>query len=67
MLKTTFMWPEDLAERTKQYAEKNGISQSDVIRLALREKMKEAAPSLTGASREEFIEEAKKRTQGVSV
>ena len=59
----SFWWAEDLAARTKQYAAINGISQSDVIRLALAEKMADQEVDLQSASNEELISEVRRRQQ----
>ena len=62
----SFFWGADFAARTKQYAGINGISQSDVTRLALAEKIASPEVDLESASDEELIAEARRR-QGPSV
>ena len=59
----SFWWAEDLAARTKQYAAANGISQSDVIRWALSEKIAGHVTSLESASVEEIMSEIRRRQQ----
>lgn len=45
MLKTTVMIPEDLKDLAQRYAEQHGISLSDLIREALRERLRQDAVS----------------------
>ena len=56
-----FLWTEDLAARTQRYAAINGISQSDVIRWALSEKLADHVVPLQSASNEELVDEVRRR------
>ena len=61
MKRTSFLWRDELADRTQRYAAANGISQSDVIRWALSEKMAGPVTSLESASFEELLNEVERR------
>ena len=67
MIRTSFMWTEELASGTQQYAAQNGISQADVIRWALKEKIRDNRPSASSLSNQELLDELRRRQKGVSV
>lgn len=60
-----FMWTEELASATKQYAVQNGISQADVIRWALKEKIRPHQPDASTLSNQELMDEVIRRQKGV--
>ena len=61
--RTSFLWGVELADRTQRYAATNGISQSDVIRLAVTEKVADHVVPLQSASNEELVAEVRRRQQ----
>lgn len=62
MKRTSFLWGENLADRTQRYADANGLSVADVIRWALSEKIGDHT-ELQSASNEELVAEVRRRQQ----
>ena len=61
MNRFSFLWSEDLAARTRQFAAFTGLSVTDVIRWALSEKLVDDGIPLQSASNEELVDEVRRR------